>query len=130
MMNYGKRRAILFGNVTERLMTNCWTALKAGGTGEPAAPYPARFLGALPPNLLALFPSEDTGSPECSMPCGGQEAGPPAEPRNLAEPAREKDETQVRRGVSYHGALMVLVSHLCLPQTHKAEMLFSIFCGL
>lgn len=129
MMNYKKRRAILFGNVTERLVT-CWTALKAGGTGEPAAPYPARFLGALPPNLLALFPSEDTGSPECSMPCGGQEAGPPAEPRSLVEPARENDETQVRRGVSYHRALMVLVSHLCLPKTHKAEMLFYIFCGL
>lgn len=101
-MNYGKRRAILFGNVTEYLVT-CWTAFKAGGTGEPAAPYLARFLGALPPDLPALFPSEDTGSPACSMPCGGQEAGPPAELRSLVGPARENDETQVRRGVGYHG---------------------------
>lgn len=105
------------------------SAFKAGGTGEPAAPYPARFLGALPPDLPALFPSEDTGSPACSMPCGGQEAGPPVEPRSLVEPFRENNETQVRRGVRYHGALKVLVSHLCLPKHTKLKCFFLFSMG-
>lgn len=57
---------------------------------ERATPYPARFLGGLPPNLPAPFPSEDTGSPKYSMPCGAQEGGPLVELRSLVEPDREK----------------------------------------
>lgn len=68
----------------------CWTAFNAGVNGVASSTYPAHFLGALPPDLPALFPSEDTGSPEYSMPYGGLEAGPLAELRSLVEPARER----------------------------------------